>query len=195
MMSYVRWYIIIQRHKTAPYLSQLCWNGKLTTPPVLAAQVTAQQADQHGEEAGGEEPWAGLPSAGAVYTRAGQGTQRQDHCLPADPPGGRNRQGQRVFATGSPVFFFTQSKSYQRLKNWYSSSYPARRLVLEGQWWDLLGLCQYAVIGWDGKFDLQVLSQCGSTYNCLSRSVSEIHQYIAGTLSNQPMTLRLGHNN
>ena len=35
-------------------------------------------------------------------------------------------------------------------------------------------------------FDLQLLSQCGSTYNCLSRSVPEIHLHVAGTLSNQP---------
>ena len=31
--------------------------------------------------------------------------------------------------------------------------------------------------------DLQLLSQCGSTYNCLSRSVPEIHSHVAGTLS------------
>ena len=30
-------------------------------------------------------------------------------------------------------------------------------------------------IPWDSNFDLLLLSQCGSTYNCLSRSVSEIH--------------------
>ena len=34
--------------------------------------------------------------------------------------------------------------------------------------------------------DLQVLSQCGSTSNCLSRSVPEIHWHVAGSLSNQP---------
>ena len=37
-----------------------------------------------------------------------------------------------------------------------------------------------------GKFDLQLLSQGGSTYNCLSRSVPEVHSHVAGTLSNQP---------
>ena len=31
------------------------------------------------------------------------------------------------------------------------------------------------VTGWDRKFDLQLLSQCGSTYTCRSRFVSEIH--------------------
>ena len=40
--------------------------------------------------------------------------------------------------------------------------------------------------GWDGKFGLQHLSQCGSTYNYLCRSVPEIHSHAAGTLSNQP---------
>ena len=36
----------------------------------------------------------------------------------------------------------------------------------------------------EAEFDLQLLSQCGSTYNCLGRS--EIHWHVAGTLSNQP---------
>ena len=39
--------------------------------------------------------------------------------------------------------------------------------------------------GWDRKFDLQLLSQCGSMYNCLSRSISEIHWHVAGALSKQ----------
>ena len=37
-------------------------------------------------------------------------------------------------------------------------------------------------------FDLQLLSQCGSTQNCLSRSVPEIHSHVAGALSNQQTT-------
>ena len=40
--------------------------------------------------------------------------------------------------------------------------------------------CQYTVTGWGRKCDLQLLTQCGSTYNCLSRSVPEIHQRVAG---------------
>ena len=38
------------------------------------------------------------------------------------------------------------------------------------------GLPQYLynVSGWDRKFDLQLLSQCGSTYSCVSRSVPEV---------------------
>ena len=66
-------------------------------------------------------------------------------------------------------------ESYQWLKNWHSSGYPARRLVLWGQRWDWSARCQYTVTGWGRTFDLQLLSQCGSTSNCLSRSVPEIH--------------------
>ena len=33
--------------------------------------------------------------------------------------------------------------------------------------------------------DLQLVSQCDSTSNCLSRSVPEIHSHVAGTLSIQ----------
>ena len=58
---------------------------------------------------------------------------------------------------------FFQVKSYQWLKNWHSSAYPARRLALQGQHWDWLARCQYTVTGWGRKFDLQLLSQCGST--------------------------------
>ena len=50
-----------------------------------------------------------------------------------------------------------------------------RCLVLQGQRWDWLAQCQYSVTGWGRKFDLQLLSPCGSMYNCLSRSVPEIH--------------------
>ena len=80
---------------------------------------------------------------------------------------------------------FSGVESYQWLKNWHSSGYPARRLALYSQCWDWLARCQYTVTGWDGKFDLQLLSQCGSTQNCLSRSVPEIHSHVAGMLSNQ----------
>ena len=48
------------------------------------------------------------------------------------------------------------------------------------------------VSGWEKKNDLQVLSQCGSTFNCLSRSVPEIHKPFAGTSSNNqpPQTIQ-----
>ena len=38
------------------------------------------------------------------------------------------------------------------------------------------------------KFDLQLLSQYGSTTTCLSRSVSEIRRYVAGTTSSLQTT-------
>ena len=43
------------------------------------------------------------------------------------------------------------------------------------------------------KFGLQLLSQCGSTSNCLSRSVPEIHLHVAGTLSKKQTTALLYH--
>ena len=51
---------------------------------------------------------------------------------------------------------FSGVKSYQWLKNWHSSGYPARNLALEGQHWDWSSQCQYTVTGWDGKFGLQL---------------------------------------
>ena len=48
-------------------------------------------------------------------------------------------------------------ESYQWLKNWHSSGYPARRLH-----WDWSVRCQYTVTGWGRTLDLQLLSQCGS---------------------------------
>ena len=67
----------------------------------------------------------------------------------------------RVRIPLAPGFF--RVESYQWLKHWYSSGYPARRLALQGQCWDWSARCQYTMTGWDGKFDLQLLSQCGST--------------------------------
>ena len=43
------------------------------------------------------------------------------------------------------------------------------------QCWDWLVWCQSAVTGSDSKSDLQLLSQCRSMYNCLGRSIPEIH--------------------
>ena len=65
------------------------------------------------------------------------------------------------------------------LKDWHSSGYPARRLALSVQHWDWSAWCQYTVTCWDRKCDLQLLSPCGSTYNCLRRSVPEIHLLVA----------------
>ena len=50
-------------------------------------------------------------------------------------------------------------ESYQWLKNWHSSGYPARRLALYGQHWDWSARCQYTVTGWGRTLDLQLLSQ------------------------------------
>ena len=50
-----------------------------------------------------------------------------------------------------------------------------------------MGLVGLVCLGetWLGLGDLQLLSRCGSTYTCHSRSVPEIHQHVAGTLSSQ----------
>ena len=58
---------------------------------------------------------------------------------------------------------FCRVMSYQWLRNWHFSGYPARHLAVYGQCWDWLAQCQSTVIGWDGKFDLKLLSQCVST--------------------------------
>ena len=44
---------------------------------------------------------------------------------------------------------FFRVESYQWSTNWHSSGYPVRRLVLQGQYWDWLALCQYTVTWWD----------------------------------------------
>ena len=58
---------------------------------------------------------------------------------------------------------FSPVESYQWLKNWHSSGYPARHLALYSQRRDWSVPYQYTVTGWGRKFDLQLLSQCGST--------------------------------
>ena len=88
---------------------------------------------------------------------------------------------------------FSGVESNQWLKNWHSSGFLARRPALQGLCWDWFARCQYTVTGWDGMFDLQLLSQCGSTYTCLSRSVPEIHSHVAGTISNQQTTTAYWH--
>ena len=49
----------------------------------------------------------------------------------------------------------------------------------------LVGRCQYAVTGLHSKFDLQSLFQCGTTHNCLLRSVPDIYYHVPGKLSSQ----------
>ena len=53
------------------------------------------------------------------------------------------------------------------------------------QRWDYLVLCLYTVAGWDSKFELQLVSQSGNTYSCLSRSVL---RHTGLLLGNQPIT-------
>ena len=64
-----------------------------------------------------------------------------------------------------------------------SSGYPARHLALQSQSWDWLAWCHFAVTGWGRKFDLRLLSQCGSTSSCVGRSISEIHYQCGSTSS------------
>ena len=99
----------------------------------------------------------------------------------AEDPGFESRLHQDFFGV----------ESYQWFQNWHSSGYPARRLAWQGQHWDWSGRCQYAVTGWGGTLDLQLLSQSGSTYNCLCRSVPEILSPVAGTLSKQQQRITL----
>ena len=65
------------------------------------------------------------------------------------------------------------------------SGYPARRLAPSDQHCDWLARCPNAVSGRGGRSDLQLQSQCGSTYTCLSRCVPEIHRHAAGALRHQ----------
>ena len=67
----------------------------------------------------------------------------------------------------------------------FPGRYPAMSLAISCQCLEWLARCQYTVTWRDRKFDLQLLSQCGSTYTCLSRPVPEIHLHVAWTLSNQ----------
>ena len=55
----------------------------------------------------------------------------------------------------------------------HSTGHPVRRLALQGQRLNWLAQCQYTVTGLDSKFDLQLLSRCGSTGTRLIRSVAE----------------------
>ena len=78
---------------------------------------------------------------------------------------------------------FFRVESNQWFQTWHSSLYPCQAPgVIES----VLELVRYAVTGWDWKLDLQLLPQCGSMLNCQSRSVPEIQQHVAWTLSNQP---------
>ena len=51
---------------------------------------------------------------------------------------------------------------------WLPCQAACRYRLSAGDW---SAWCQYTVTGWGRKFDLQLLSQCGSTSNYLSRSL------------------------
>ena len=90
----------------------------------------------------------------------------------------------RVWFPHVPGLFLVESCYW--LKNWHFSGCFACRQALQGQRWDWLARCQYTMTGRDRKFDLQLLTPCGCTYSCLSRSVPDIHWHVAGMLTNQP---------
>ena len=62
-------------------------------------------------------------------------------------------------------------KSETKIKDWYSSGYPARHLEPSGQRWDWLTRGQLTTTEWDTKFDLQFLLQSGSRCKALSRQI------------------------
>ena len=91
------------------------------------------------------------------------------HSLGSAPPRFPSGWGVRMESERSGVWFPLSLwgcfwvESYQWLTHWHSSGYPARRLALQGQRWDWFARCQCTVTEWGKKFDLQLLSQCGST--------------------------------
>ena len=93
----------------------------------------------------------------------------------AEDPGFESRLRRDFF--GGQVIPVTQKLALQWL--------PCQAPGVIGSELGLVGPVSVCVTGWGRKFDLQLLSQCGSTKSCLSRSVPEIHWHVAGTLSNQ----------
>ena len=72
------------------------------------------------------------------------------------PPRERKIPGSNPVCAG----IFLRVESYQWLKNWHSSGYPARHLALQCQCWDWSVRCQYTVTGLGSL--ICNLSQCGS---------------------------------
>ena len=70
-----------------------------------------------------------------------------------------------------PMDLFSRSNPTNELKlvlQWL----PSQPLDVVGSVLGLFGLGQYTVTGRDSKFDLQLLSQCSSKYNCPVRYAS-----------------------
>ena len=81
----------------------------------------------------------------------------------------------RVRIPLSTGFFRVESYHYQLLKKLALQWLPCQAPGIIGLALGLVGLVS-AYCDWvSRKFDLQLLSQCGSAYNCLSRSVPEVH--------------------
>ena len=81
----------------------------------------------------------------------------------------RGRPGVRI-PISQWAFFPKKKKEKKKNKKPLQQLPCARRLSLQGPRCYWLDRIQYTVIGRERKFDVQLLSQCGSTYNCLSRS-------------------------
>ena len=73
-------------------------------------------------------------------------------------------------------------ESYQWLKNLVLQWLPYQAPGVTGSALGLVGPESYTMTGWDGKFDLQFLSQCSSPYNHLSRSMRHT-LHVARTLA------------
>ena len=73
---------------------------------------------------------------------------------------------------------YVKPSGTERVKNCFSSGYPARCLVLLGQQQDWLTWCQYTVTM--SEQVLQFLSQCGRICTFVSRSTLEIHCILLG---------------
>ena len=63
------------------------------------------------------------------------------------------------------------------------TGYPVRRLALQSRCRDWLVRCQYTVTKLGIKFDLQLLSERGTTYHCLSRA--RMHHKVVGNFGSE----------
>ena len=79
-------------------------------------------------------------------------------------------------------FFFLPGQVIAVTWNFILQRLPCQVPGVVGSAPELVGL---DLTEWYGKFDLQLLSQCGSQYNCLSRSVPETLYNVAGTYNQQ----------
>ena len=78
--------------------------------------------------------------------------------------------------------------TWNLVRHWLPSHAPG---VIQGQCWDWSARCQYTVTGWDGKFGLQLLSQCGGTWNWADPSLRYAIACSWDVHSQQITTIRL----